>query len=168
MTAGRKTLADCLAAAYPFNVVAEASGGYFISFPDLPGCMTQVERIEEVGAAADEIRELWIETAFEQGLDIPRPSSPASYSGKFVLRLPRSLHRTLAESAEREGVSLNQYASSLLARADALASVERRLDTLEVQLDLVHDRLRATVTGMPAAPTKPELRVVAGPGAVAA
>lgn len=161
-------LSDYLAAPYPFNVVAESDGGYFVSFPDLPGCMTQVGRIEEVGPAADEIRELWIETAFEQGIDIPEPSTPAGYSGKFVLRLPRSLHRTLAGSAEREGVSLNQYATSLLAGGNALAAVERRLDALENRLDLVHDRLGVAVSGMPAAPTEPGLRIVGGPGAVAA
>ena len=32
------------------------------------------------------------------------------YSGKFVVRVPKSLHRSLAAAAEREGVSLNQYA----------------------------------------------------------
>lgn len=147
-TKGRSSLADYLATPYPFNVVAESDGGYFVSFPDLPGCMTHVERIEEIGTAADEIRELWIETAFEQGIEIPEPSYPAGYSGKFLLRLPRSLHRRLAESAEREGVSLNHYASSLLARGDALAAVERRLDSIEVQLDLVPDRLRVAKTAV--------------------
>lgn len=31
------------------------------------------------------------------------------YSGKLVLRIPRSLHKRLKEQAEAEGVSLNQY-----------------------------------------------------------
>ena len=31
------------------------------------------------------------------------------YSGKLVLRIPRSLHKELKEKAEIEGVSLNQY-----------------------------------------------------------
>lgn len=127
-TTTRKPVSDYLTAPYPFNVVAESDGGYFVSFPDLPGCMTQVERIEDVGSIADEIRELWLETAYEQGLDIPEPASPAQYSGRFLLRLPRSLHRTLAESASREGVSLNHYATVLLARSDALSTQERRLD----------------------------------------
>ena len=30
------------------------------------------------------------------------------YSGKLLLRLPKSLHKALAEEAEKEGVSLNQ------------------------------------------------------------
>ena len=127
-----RTLSEYLALPYPFTVLADEAGGYFVEFPDLPGCMTQVDRAEQIGPMADEIRELWLEAAFDQGLNIPPPSYPAEYSGKFVLRLPRSLHRTLAESAAREGVSLNQYAVSLLARNDAVARIERRLDDLRL------------------------------------
>ena len=38
------------------------------------------------------------------------------FSGKVVLRIPRSLHRSLKEAADREGVSLNQYVLYKLAR----------------------------------------------------
>ncbi len=55
---------------------AEPEGGYVIVFPDLPGCMTQVESLEEVGPAAEEIRALWIETEYEAGEEIPPPSYP--------------------------------------------------------------------------------------------
>jgi predicted RNase H-like HicB family nuclease len=131
-----RPLDDYLALPYPFTVLPDEAGGYFIEFPDLPGCMTQVDRAEEIGPMADEIRALWLETTFEQGLDIPPPSYPAEYSGRFVLRLPRSLHRTLAEAAAREGVSLNQYAVVLLARNDAVARIERRVDDLGRLLDV--------------------------------
>ncbi len=42
-------LAEYLALQYPFNVIAEPEGGYVIVFPDLPGCMTQVETLEDIG-----------------------------------------------------------------------------------------------------------------------
>lgn len=38
------------------------------------------------------------------------------YSGKLVLRIPRSLHKSLKEAAEIEGVSLNQYMLYKLAK----------------------------------------------------
>ena len=38
------------------------------------------------------------------------------YSGKLVLRIPRSLHKLLKEEAEVEGVSLNQYMLYKLSR----------------------------------------------------
>ena len=134
----RKPLSDYLALDYPYTVVADPDGGFFVSFPDLPGCMTQVERPEAIGPMADEIRALWIETEYERGGDIPLPSGPAEYSGKFVLRLPRSLHRSLAESAQREGVSLNQYVSTLLARGDAQARIDARIDGLIRQRDAIY------------------------------
>lgn len=116
---------------YPFHVIADSDGGYVIVFPDLPGCMTQVESLDEVPAAAEEIRRLWIETEYAEGQDIPLPSYPEEYSGKFNVRLPRSL----AESAAREGVSLNQYVVMLLSRGDAQARLERRLDELAARLE---------------------------------
>lgn len=116
---------------YPYRVEPDEDGGYVIVFPDLPGCMTQVEDAAEIGPAAKEIRELWLETAQAHGMTIPPPTPSSSYSGKFVVRVPRTLHRDLAESAAREHVSLNQYVATLLAHRDALARVERRLAALE-------------------------------------
>lgn len=37
------------------------------------------------------------------------------FSGRFNLRLPKSLHRNLALTARAEGVSLNQLATALIA-----------------------------------------------------
>jgi len=136
----RKPLSNYLGLEYPFTTVADGDDAYFIKFPDLPGCMTQVQRLEDIGPMAEEIRQLWIETEYDQGADIPMPSEPADYSGKFVLRVPRTLHRTLAESAERDGVSLNQYVATLLARGDAQARIEARLDELGHLVDAATDR----------------------------
>jgi predicted RNase H-like HicB family nuclease len=119
----RLPLADYLAMDYPFNAVADPDGGYVILFPDLPGCMTQVETIDEVGSAAAEIKELWLEAEYERGAEIPLPSHPEAYSGKFNLRLPKSLHRRLVEQAEQEGVSLNQLIVAMLSERAALGEV---------------------------------------------
>ena len=130
----RKPLTEYLATSYPFSVETDPDVGYFISFPDLPGCMTQVERAEEIAAKADEIRTLWLETAYAQGLAIPEPTPVAGSTVPLVLRFPRSLHQTLAQAAEREGVGLDQYAATILARDDALSTVERHLREIEDRL----------------------------------
>ena len=52
----------------------------------------------------------WIETKLENGFPVPQPIDDSQYSGKFVLRIPKTLHARLAMEAEKEGVSLNQYA----------------------------------------------------------
>lgn len=129
-----RTLEDYLALDYSLDVIADPQGGYVLVYPDLPGRMTQVESLDEVGKAADEIRRLWIRTQFEDGHPIPLPSFPEEYSGRFVLRIPRSLHRRLAEAARREGVSLNQYAMTLLDRNDALTQLEAKLESIESRL----------------------------------
>lgn len=127
----RKPLQHYLALQYPVNLLADPDGGYVAVFPDLPGCLTQGETLEEAVAMAEDARVGWIETEYELGHDIPLPSYPEEYSGKFNVRIPKSLHRTLSKAAEREGVSLNQYVATLLARGDAQARIESKLRKLE-------------------------------------
>lgn len=64
----------------------------------------------------------WIEAALEDGVEIHEPDSLEDYSGQFKLRIPRSLHRSLAEHSQREGISMNQYCVYLLSRNDAVFS----------------------------------------------
>jgi antitoxin HicB len=117
MTTNRQPLAYYLGLEYPYTVVPD-DGSFFIQFPDLPGCMTQVEDAADIALMAEEIRTLWIEGEYEDGHEIPEPVTTA-HSGKFVVRLPKSLHRDLARDAEREGVSLNAYVTYLLAERRA-------------------------------------------------
>jgi antitoxin HicB len=128
----RPPLEHYLALEYPYTVVPD-DGSFFIKFPDLPGCMTQMEDAAEIGAMAEEIRTLWIETAYEDGMTIPEPPYVSGYSGKFQVRLPKSLHRDLAEQAEREGVSLNAWVNHLLAARTLAAEVTARLDAVSTR-----------------------------------
>jgi antitoxin HicB len=68
----------------------------------------------------------WVLTAREFGDEIPPPASKHRYSGKFVVRVPASLHRSLALRAGVEGVSLNQLVSTLLSGGVAAAPGGRR------------------------------------------
>ncbi len=113
----RKPLEYYLNLSYPFHAIADEEGGWAIVFPDLPGCLTQADTMEELAYMAEDARRLWIEATYEGGDPIPLPSYPPDYSGKFNVRLPKSLHQDLAEAAEREGVSLNQYVTAVLAGA---------------------------------------------------
>jgi antitoxin HicB len=91
--------------------------GWFARVRELPGCMSQGETAEDAIANIQEAMHLWLEVSLEQGDAIPEPRREEAYSGKFVVRVPRWLHRDLAEAAEREGVSLNQYISTALAQS---------------------------------------------------
>jgi len=143
MTA-REPLSYYLSLDYPISVIPDPEGGYVVLFPDLPGCMTQIEEISELPAMAAEVKELWIETEYELGGDIPLPSYPETYSGKFNLRLPKSLHRRLAEDAAQDEVSLNQHVVGLLSE---------RIGAGSVQVDLramagVQELMRAEIARM--------------------
>lgn len=125
-----RSLSEYLALQYPVTILADRDGGYVAMFPDLPGCITQGDTLAEVAEMAEDARRGWLETAYAQGQELPLPSYPVEHSGQFRLRLPKSLHRQLALSAEQEGVSLNQYVLMLLAQAEAQAQAQRRSPTL--------------------------------------
>ena len=50
----------------------------------------------------------------ENGEDIPLPIANKNYSGKFMVRLPPEVHRSLAIQAAESGVSINRLVSSRL------------------------------------------------------
>ena len=91
--------------------------GWSVRVKELPGCMSQGDTPEEALTMIQEAMLLWLEVALEDDLPIPEPRPIEDYSGKFVVRVPRSLHRDLVESANREGVSLNQFINVALARS---------------------------------------------------
>ena len=127
MSADRKPLEYFLQLEYSLNIIADPEGGYVVEFPDLPGCLTQGDTLDEAVSMAEDARIGWIETEYNRNNgDIPMPSYPVEYSGKFNVRLPKSLHQALSESAEQDGVSLNQYVVMLLARGEAEDRVTRR------------------------------------------
>ncbi len=106
------------ATSYPIIVralSAEDGGGWLAELPDLPGCMgdggTEEAAIADVRLAAEE----WLATAKDLKRPIPKPGALDRYSGKWVQRVPKSLHMRLADQAKREGVSLNQFVTALLA-----------------------------------------------------
>jgi antitoxin HicB len=96
---------------YRFTIrplTVEEGGGYLIEFPDLLGCMSDGESIEEALANGAEAKRDWIAAMQQAGRQVPPPTVEATdaYSAKWLLRTPKSLHRSLVERARQEGVSL--------------------------------------------------------------
>jgi len=99
------------------NPISDESGNYFVGqILEFDGCMTTGETAAEVYELLDDAMEGWIEVKLSHGDPIPEPLGIDDLSGKFVLRLPISLHRKLAIEAKLEHVSLNQYALYKLAK----------------------------------------------------
>jgi antitoxin HicB len=115
-----KTVEDYLDLPYHIEVIRdndEENPGWVARVVELPGCITQGDTFDELGEMVEDAMRGWIGVALEDGIPVPEPAPDEDYSGKFVVRLPRSLHRQLAETASREGVSLNQFVNVALARA---------------------------------------------------
>ena len=105
-------------AGLPYLVeVRHDEDGWFAKVPELPGCMTYADTFEELGPMIEDAKRGWIEDALEHGDPVPEPRTAEDFSGKFNLRVPKSLHRDLARTAEEEGVSLNQLVVTALARS---------------------------------------------------
>ncbi len=116
-----KSVKEYMEMPYRMEIIEDKDeGGYVVSFPDLPGCITCGETIENAVKNAEEAKRIWIEAAIEDGVEILEPDSLQDYSGQFKLRLPKSLHRSLALRSRREGVSMNQYCVYLLSKNDAV------------------------------------------------
>ena len=114
---------DYFAMNYRMEIVEDKDeGGFVVSFPELPGCITCGETVESAVANALDAKKAWLEAAMEDGIEIHEPDSLEDYSGQFKLRIPRSLHRSLAEHSKKEGISMNQYCVYLLSRNDAVYS----------------------------------------------
>ncbi|MDD3058441.1 MAG: type II toxin-antitoxin system HicB family antitoxin [Eubacteriales bacterium] len=117
-----KTIDYYLELPYKMEMVEDKDeGGFAVSFPDLKGCISVGDTLEQAVANAKDAKREWLVAALEDGYDIPEPSEIEDYSGQFKLRIPKSLHRTLAEHSRREGISMNQYCLYLLSRNDTLA-----------------------------------------------
>jgi antitoxin HicB len=103
----------------PYRIEVYPDGdGYTAAIPDLPGCLTFGDSLQEVLDLIGDAKAGWLELAIENRQPIPEPILPVgNYSGKFTVRLPRSLHRRLAERARMEGISLNQLVNVTLAEA---------------------------------------------------
>lgn len=121
-----KTIEEYFALQYRMEIIPDsAEGGFAVSFPELPGCITCGETLESALANAEDAKRVWIEAAFEDGYPIPVPVDTDKYSGQFKLRIPKSLHKQLSEHSKQEGISMNQYCLYLLTKNDVLHTIEK-------------------------------------------
>lgn len=96
--------------------INDESGHYFYGrILELDGCQSTSDTLEGLYQSLNEAMEGYFEVKQENNLPIPVPETSDKYSGKFVVRLPKSLHQRLVIEAEKEGVSLNQLALYKLA-----------------------------------------------------
>jgi len=101
--------------AYPFSIrplEETEGGGFFIEFPDLPGCVSDGETPEEALSSGYDAVKSYLMSCVKHGDPTPK-ASPAS--GQWRQRVPRSIHARLVLRARQEGVSLNTLVTAMIA-----------------------------------------------------
>ena len=100
----------------PYKIVLYPSseGGYVAEIPELVGCLTQGDDMQDALEMIEDAKKAWIDIAIHDNREIPEPETEEKYSGKFLVRVPKSLHKELAMRAKKEAVSLNQLATYFL------------------------------------------------------
>jgi len=104
-----KKIEEYLKLPYTRELIPEPEGGWFIRIKELPGCMSQGDTQTEALSMIDDAMVGWISAELSAGNPIPIPRLSENFSGKFVVRVPKSMHHRLVDLAENDGVSLNQY-----------------------------------------------------------
>jgi antitoxin HicB len=102
---------------YGITLRKDEEGDWVARVEELPGCTAHGGTQAEALGKLEEIKTAWIEDAIESGdvFGIPEPKVSELPSGKWLQRVPRSLHKSLTDAAKREGVSLNQFVTTVLA-----------------------------------------------------
>jgi antitoxin HicB len=94
---------------YARLVIPDVDGSFFAEIVEFPGCFATGKTGPEALQNLESVAVDWIEAAIAQGQNIPEPMESNDYSGKFVVRMSKGLHKRAALWAQREGVSLNQF-----------------------------------------------------------
>jgi len=103
---------------YAYSVTWSPEDGVFVArVAEFPSLAAHGDTHDEALAEIRTVVAVVVKDLEENGESVPEPFSARSFSGKLVLRMPKSLHRTLALEAEREGISLNQLITAKLAQA---------------------------------------------------
>jgi antitoxin HicB len=113
------------------RIKPDDGGGFSITFPDLPGCMSDGDTTDEALANGREAFDAWMSTCIAEGRTVPAPGSQESAPVKFVQRVAKYMHEELSAAARTQGVSVNTLVVGFI--ADGLSKLETRRETNKVQ-----------------------------------
>lgn len=104
---------------YPFEIrplSLEEGGGFLISYPDFSDCISDGETVEEALLNGKDALKSTIAILKSKNLLVPGPNSGGVASGKFMARVPKTVHAQLTTRAKAEGVSLNALVLTFIAQ----------------------------------------------------
>ena len=114
---------------YPFEVrplSSEEGGGYLISFPDFAECISDGESVDEAIENGRDALKATVAALKARKMSVPAPNSGGVASGKFVARVPKTVHAQLATRARAEGVSLNALVLTFIAQGLGVTGTKAR------------------------------------------
>lgn len=114
---------------YSRMLIPQDEGGFSAEIVEFPGCFAEGETPEEAYANLERAAASWLVAVVEKGESVPAPLTNYEISGRFALRLPKTLYARAAKYAAREGVSLNQFivnaVAERLGEAQAIDRIEK-------------------------------------------
>lgn len=116
-------LRELLAQPYSRVLTPDDDGLYTAEILEFPGCFVQGETPNEAYAQLERAAERWLFDWLSAGKVVPQPLMNNKTSGRFALRLPRSLYVRASRAAARESVSLNQYIANAVAERVGASAV---------------------------------------------
>jgi antitoxin HicB len=129
----KKVIAHYLGLPYTRTLRADEDGDVVAKIVELPGCSAHGADEQEALRNLEEAQRLWIEDCVAAGDAVPEPATEDPLpSGKWVQRVPRSLHRRLSQMAKEEGVSLNQLVTSMLSQQLSGRAIQKALEPMVV------------------------------------
>jgi antitoxin HicB len=94
---------------YHLKIYFDSGDKEYVAFiEEIPEVSTFGDTIEKAIQELKSVYEGWLEICQSDGYPVPEPIKLEDYSGKFVVRVPKSLHKRLTERAKADKVSLNQ------------------------------------------------------------
>ena len=141
---GMKNLNFYLSLPYTTVLRMDDEGDVIARVDELPGCVAHGKDNIEALRELDSMKRLWIEDCLESGQRVPEPRPEESLpSGKWVQRVPRTLHAKLSRAAKEEGVSLNQLVTSILSERFGARGFQKTIERIFANYFLTQGRTRA-------------------------
>jgi predicted RNase H-like HicB family nuclease len=113
---------------------SEEDEAYIAFVPELPGLSAFGSSAEEAARELSLAKEAYLEVLTEDEEEIPEPETLKPFSGQTRVRLPKSLHASLANQAKQQGVSLNTHIVYLLSERNLLSVTKDLIGGMEDRL----------------------------------
>lgn len=123
---------------YSRILIPQDDGGFTAEVLEFPGCFTEGASADEAYRRLEDTAASWIGACLDTGKKIPAPLTNYQTTGRFALRLPRSLYGKAAKAAAKERISLNQFICTAVAERIGTSDTRAQLDEVITEIRRLH------------------------------